>query len=117
MSWSGYLATKSNSVSPKPCLTGILPLFDEKAATVSMMKHGFDIIKKATEFLNPSQVPITACDQPLFAIAKSIRWEWPDVYGENVHVVMLGGLHRDGFVVGLRQASRFIKLDHCSSGS
>jgi len=32
-------------------------------------------------------------DQPLFAIAKRIQWNWPDVYGENKLVILLGGLH------------------------
>ena len=32
-------------------------------------------------------------DQPLFAIAKLIQWNWPEVYGEEKFVVILGGLH------------------------
>ena len=32
-------------------------------------------------------------DQPLFALAKLIQWKWPEVYGESMHVVMMGGLH------------------------
>ncbi|KAK3716735.1 hypothetical protein QZH41_006309 [Actinostola sp. cb2023] len=94
VSWAGYHASLiESSRRPLPCLSGILPLFDEKAATVSMMKHGLDVQKKVTEYLNPGQVPVTVCDQPLFAIAKSIQWQWPESYGEDVHIVMLGGLH------------------------
>ena len=51
------------------------------------------VIKKATEFLNPGQIPVTVRDQPLFAIANVVQWNWPAKHGENVHVVMLGGLH------------------------
>ena len=36
---------------------------------------------------------MTTVDQPLFAIAKSVQWNWPDTHGESRHVVMLGGLH------------------------
>jgi len=32
-------------------LSIMLPLFEEKAETVSLMKHGLDVQKKATEFL------------------------------------------------------------------
>ena len=32
-------------------------------------------------------------DQPLFALAKQIQWEFPDLYGEDKYVVMMGGLH------------------------
>ena len=79
--------------NPLPCLGSLLPLFDEKAATVAMMKHGMFVLKEATKFVNPGQIPITVCDQPLFAIAKFVQWNWPASHGENVHVVMLGGLH------------------------
>lgn len=36
-----------------------------------------------------------ACDQPLFVLAKQIKWEWPEIYGEDKFVVMFGGLHID----------------------
>ena len=36
---------------------------------------------------------LTTFDQPLFALAKLVQWKWPDVYGESVHAVMMGGLH------------------------
>ena len=49
-------------------LGSLLPLFYEKAATVAMMF----VIKKATEFLNPGQIPVTVCVYPLFAIAKVV---------------------------------------------
>ena len=32
-------------------------------------------------------------DQPLYAIAKKIQWNWPENYGENQFVIVLGGLH------------------------
>ncbi|KAH3822151.1 hypothetical protein DPMN_123922 [Dreissena polymorpha] len=34
-----------------------------------------------------------ACDQPLYALAKSIQWIPPERYGENLIVGMFGGLH------------------------
>ena len=41
----------------------------------------------------PGQVPVLTLDQPLFTIAKQIQWNWPDVYGEEQFVILLGGLH------------------------
>ena len=32
-------------------------------------------------------------DQPLFATAKENQWLFPDTYGEDFVVVLLGGLH------------------------
>ena len=58
-----------------------------------MVKHGINVIKQATEHVNPGQVPVLTVDQPLYAIAKKIQWMWPRVYGEGKLVVMMGGLH------------------------
>lgn len=52
-----------------------------------------DVLREATSFLNPGQVPVITLDQPLFALAKAIQWKWPVEYGEDKFVVMFGGLH------------------------
>ncbi len=52
-----------------------------------------DVIRRATEFLNPGQIPVMACDQPLYAVAKIIQWNWPDTHGEGRYLIMFGGLH------------------------
>jgi hypothetical protein len=78
ISWAGYHASVMDSMgatSPLPCLSGLLPLFSEKAATVSMIKHGMEVQKKVTEFLNPGQIPVIACDHPIYAIAKLVQWK------------------------------------------
>lgn len=76
-----------------PAITALLPLFFEKADTSAMIKHGMDVLREATSFLNPGQVPVITLDQPLFALAKAIQWKWPAEYGEDKFVVMFGGLH------------------------
>ena len=43
--------------------------------------------------VNPGQVTVVTLDQPLYAIAKQIQWNWPDSHGENQFVIILGGLH------------------------
>ena len=32
-------------------------------------------------------------DQPMYAIAKQIQWNWPETHGEAHMVIMFGGLH------------------------
>ena len=32
-------------------------------------------------------------DQPLYAVAKQVQWNWKDRYGENKFVIVFGGLH------------------------
>jgi hypothetical protein len=71
----------------------LLPLFQEDAATVAMVRHSLDVIKKIIDITNPGQTPVIAMDQPLFAIAKNVQWKWPSVYGEDRIVIMFGGLH------------------------
>ena len=69
LSWAAYHASVTELPNPLPCLSSLLPLFYEETAVVFMMRHGMFVIKEATEFLNPDQIPVTVCDQPLFAIA------------------------------------------------
>ena len=45
-----------------------------------MIKHGITVLQRATEFLNPGQIPVMAFDAPLFALAKFVQWKWPETY-------------------------------------
>ena len=93
VTWSAFHASRQASHGSTPAITALLPLFDEKADTPSMVKHGMETIKKTTHFINPQQVPVMACDCPIFAVAKQIQWRFPEVLGENKFIVMFGGLH------------------------
>ena len=93
ISWSAYMANLQVEVPRPPAITGLLPLFRESAHTLAMVKHGMNLIKQATELVNPRQVPVLTLDQPLYAIAKKIQWTWPGIYGEDKFVVMMGRLH------------------------
>ena len=42
-------------------------------------------VKSAVEVLNPGQMPILTCDQPLYTL-----WSWPSTY---CCVAKFGGLH------------------------
>ena len=95
MVWSVYHALHQLSLDDLPSVCALLPLFYEKAATPSMIKHGMDVQRQAIAYLNPGQIPVTAFDQPIFAIAKYVQWKWPSTHGEHMHVVMLGGLHTE----------------------
>eukprot|EP00733_Pompholyxophrys_punicea_P000080 Pompholyxophrys_punicea_v1_NODE_10_length_6905_cov_7.951686.p2 type:complete len:342 gc:universal NODE_10_length_6905_cov_7.951686:5288-4263(-) len=71
----------------------MLPVFQEKAASPSMVLHGMGIIQRVTKFLNPEQIPVMALDQPLFALAKNLQWKFPERFSRERFVVMFGGLH------------------------
>ena len=94
VSWSGYNSHIQDERDIKPrAIIGICPLFPDKAATASMMKHTMEIAMKGIEFINPGQTPVLGADQPLYAIAKQIQWSFPDAFGEDTFVLMMGGLH------------------------
>lgn len=95
IAWAAYHASRQPVNDELPAITSLLPLFYEKAATPAMVKHGMTVIAEAIHFLNPNQIPVSAFDQPLFAIAKFVQWKWPLTHGEDKHVVMLGGLHTE----------------------
>ena len=73
-------------------LTALLPLFEEQSKSVAMIRHSMNMIKASVDMLNPGQTPVVAFDQPLYATAKQIQWNWPNLYGED-KFVMFGGLH------------------------
>ncbi len=93
ISWAAYHANLQPPMLDPPAITALLPLFCEHADTPAMIKHGMEIIKQVTEFLNPGQIPVMACDCPIFAKAKYIQWTWPTQCGEDKFIVMFGGLH------------------------
>ena len=72
VSWSAYHASKQSS-HPQTDVTSLLPLFREDSKSPAMVRHAMDVIIKAVEFLNPGQVPVIACDQPLYAITKLVQ--------------------------------------------
>ena len=59
------------------------------------------LAQKVTVFLNQGQTPVMTFDQPLYAIAKTIQWTWPEQFGEDKLLVMLGGLHIEMAFIGL----------------
>ena len=71
----------------------LLPMFMENAHSLAMIAHSMKEIKSAVRHVNPSQIPVIAVDQPLFALAKQIQWTFGAMYYEDQFVVMLGGLH------------------------
>lgn len=92
--WSSYHAARSDTVGqPEKGIEALLPLFHEKAATPEMIRHGMELVKKTTEHFNPHQVPVLVVDQPLYDLAKKMQWTFPDIFGEDKFLVMLGGLH------------------------
>ena len=97
ISWAAHhaesQAAQHTNITVTP--TALLPLFHDQAHSVAMIRHAMDVVKAAVNELNPGQIPVITLDQPLYAIAKEVQWNWPDTFGEDLFVVMLGALHTE----------------------
>ena len=93
LSFSGYHTEKETASAPTPWITGLCPMFDEKAATATMMYHTIKIVSSTISKLNPNQIPIIVGDQPIFSLLKQVQWRYPETYREDKLVIFMGGLH------------------------
>ena len=93
ISWAAYHASRHLPVQDPCSIIALLPLFLQKADSPAMVKHGLDVLKCITEFLNVGQIPVLACDCPIFAICKKIQWCLPHTHGEDKILIIFGGLH------------------------
>ena len=92
--WAGFHSSisKANNTTKIKCKAQMLPLFRESAQTPAMVKHCLKHSISITNFMNPGQIPITFCDQPLYAISKQLQWQHEE-FDESKVIVMMGGLH------------------------
>ena len=95
VSWAAFHASKiqPTDINSPIDISVLLPLFDHDSKSPAMIKHAMNIIKDSVDFLYPGQVRVIACDQPLFAVAKIIQWNFPQTHGEDKLLIMFGGLH------------------------
>lgn len=108
LSWAAYHASQQEVQDcPLTTVTAMLPLFRDDSKSVGMIRHSMDVIKRTVQKLNPAQVPVITLDQPLYAIAKRIQWNWPESHGEDHFILMLGGLHIE--MAGLRVTGHWLE--------
>ena len=94
ISWAAFRASKCLPSTYIPAIITLLPMFPETSSSLAMIAHSMRVVKAAVQHLNPSQIPVVALDQPLFALAKQIQWTLPE-FDEDHFVIMLGGLHTE----------------------
>lgn len=91
--WYAFHDGAHHAVIPLATSNALLFMFLDSAHSVAMICHSMDIIKAAVQHLNPGEIPVLAADQPPYPLAKEVQWTWPDTYGEDHFMIMLGGLH------------------------
>ena len=74
-------------------VNAILPMINKEVHMLDTMYHVMNMNKKITNFLNPSQTPVDTCDQPVYALTKTIQWMYPETLGSGKYLSILGGLH------------------------
>jgi len=79
--------------NPEPAISSLLPLFPDQAKSAAIICHSLNIIKACVDYLNYGQTPVVGMNQPLYAVAKQIQWNFPERYGERRFVIMFGELH------------------------
>ena len=92
--WPGFHSrlSKSKNTTKIKCKAQMLPLYRESAHTPAMVKHCLKQSIAITNFMNPGQIPVNFCDQPLYAISKQLQWQHAEL-DESKVIVMMGGLH------------------------
>ena len=68
-------------------------LFPDNSKSVALIRHSINVDEKVVTVVDPGEIPVFACDQPLFKIAQKNQWMWPKKYGEESFVIILRGLH------------------------
>lgn len=92
-SWAAFHASRTTPDVDAPLdISYLLPLFQEEAKSIAMIRHSMNMIKQCLNSLNIGQIPVITCDQPLYALAKSVQWNWSNSFLEQI-VVLLGVLH------------------------
>ena len=67
-SWAAYHASRQPTTSESAWIFALLPLVH----SVVMVKHGIAVLKTVIEYLSPSQIPVVAMNQPLYALANQV---------------------------------------------
>ena len=68
IAWAAYHASKKTPTHGLPALYAMLPLFYEKSATPAIIKHVMNVVKQATNLLNPGQIPVITFDSSPFIV-------------------------------------------------
>ena len=83
MSWASYHALQRPNSGAPTSIIRLMPILYDNAHSTALIKHSMDLVKVATEFLNAGQTHVLAMDPPLYALAKSIQWNWPDMLNSH----------------------------------
>ena len=94
-SFAAYHSTTAAEEQTEPilCNNTLLPLLPDRIQSPATTRHLMNIVIHITNTINKQQPAVITADQPVYAVAKALQWKYPDLYGEDRIVMMMGGLH------------------------
>ena len=69
----------------------MLPLLRDKVSTLEMQYHCMQLNKDIVNIVNPGQIVVDACDQPVYALTKEVQLRFPEIFKN--YFSLPGGLH------------------------
>ena len=92
-SWSKYHSNKERNIPSVKGHYSLLPLIDAPVLTIGSQYHCMNIIMKTIEYLNPGQIAVDVCGQPVYALTKEVQYRNPDKFGLGKCFCLMGSLH------------------------
>ena len=93
-SWTKYHSGINRKEVEIPGITSILPLIDKPVHILKSQHHCMSIIADTIKKINPDQITIDTCDQPVFALTKEVQWRYPEKFSNDLYFSIMGGLAR-----------------------
>ena len=76
IAWAAFHSNQEPPHDFEVTIESFLPLFPDDLKSVAKIRYAMDVVQQAVPHLNPGQVLVLTLDQPLYAVAKQIRWIW-----------------------------------------
>ena len=92
-SWAKYHSNVKRKEVEEIGIQSMLPLIDKPVHTLKAQHHCMNIIADTIKYINPGQIPIDTCDQPVFVLTKEVEWRYPEEFSDVQYFSILGGLH------------------------
>ena len=90
---SAVFHSQSQPIPPYQDTSVMLPILRDNSKSPATIKHLLNVLIQSIRQLNPKQTAVIGFDQPLYALAKTIQWFQPAIYGQQNLVLMLDALH------------------------
>ena len=74
-------------------INAVLPIIPKPVHRLYTQYYCMEIIKQTIAYLNPGQIPVDLCDQPVFVLAKEIQWRYLQKLSSRSCFCLFGWLH------------------------